>query len=147
MMTMTCLRLNIYFRWFNDRTTRNDDYVWITLSRKAYGAMYTGGKVKPAREYTPETLMTALRFIRTMRADGKGEIVIDGIDDYSGPVYRAGILSELFRNKEEAQLPAVRRHVECPVTLAILDYIEGGDEADLMGAIDMLTDAGKFDNA
>lgn len=144
MTSITCLPLNIYFRWFNDRTTHKDDYVWITLSGAPYGVMYTGGKLKPGREYTPETLMTALRFIRTMRADGKGEITIDVMGDESGPVYRTGILSELFRERDD-NLPTVRKHVECPVTLAILDYIELGDERDLMGAMDMMTDAGKFD--
>jgi hypothetical protein len=100
--------------------------------------------MKDSGNLTPIVVRKALEFVRWMLAKGEGEICIHVQTDpfkIDKQIYTRGRLSALFADEPRFE----RLPVDCPCLLAILDYLDGGDEADLCGALDMLSDAGKFD--
>jgi hypothetical protein len=98
---------------------------------------------KESGNLSPVVVRNAIEFVRWMLAKGEGEICIHVQTDpfkIDKQIYTRGRLSEMFVESRMERLP-----VDCPCLLAILDYLDNGDETDLCGALDMLSDAGKFD--
>jgi hypothetical protein len=98
---------------------------------------------KESGNLTPIVVRKALEFVRWMLAKGEGEITVHVQTDpfkIDKQIYTRGRLCELFDERPTERLP-----ITCPCLTALLDYLDGGDETDLCGALDMLSDAGKFD--
>lgn len=98
----------------------------------------------PNKNLSQEDVIVGLRFVRNYRARGLGCVAIGGPLPTRGnrkELYERGTLAIEYNNEKKIDLP-----LDCPLLVALRDYIEHGDEADLFAVIDMLTDAGKFDN-
>jgi hypothetical protein len=99
--------------------------------------------MKDSGNLSPIVVRKALEFVRWMLAKGEGEITVHVQTDpfkIAKQIYIRGRLCELLDERPTERLP-----IACPCLTAVLDYLDGGDEVDLCGAMDMLEEAGKFD--
>lgn len=138
--------LYVNFRWFHDDTVSKSNRAVLScgVSGPILGLAYTfpdGRQDKDdLRPFSPPEVAEVLRFIYKAICANKGEVDIDGAELN---LYKRGILSPLFSSKKDQ--PRKREPSDNPVIIALMDYFDNGNETDLCAAIDMLTDAGKFD--
>jgi hypothetical protein len=102
---------------------------------------FTGKESRCDWGFPPEKILAGFRYARKAMLANNGEMSISYYDGRKTVrVYEKGSAWPDHRNP-----PNLREKVDCPCLNALMDYLDHGDEADLCAALDMLTDAGKFD--
>lgn len=147
MMAVTCSEFNISLTWMYGDERVN--YFVLNTACKCWGSLMldvsrVNWHVTDNDNITVETVTEGLRFTRASLVKNEGEVNVGGGGSTYNwrSVYTRGRLSEIFKT---SSVTTKRVEVDCPCLMAILDYLDDGDETDLMGAVDMLIDAGKFD--